>query len=1008
MSIFSSKKKVKEIKKTIPGFKSGDKEINIYKEDFNVLIVCYPKGLNKFPIHIYHLFDKVYSLFTGCNEEINGIERITISELNFRAKYTFYFPRDFEYISDVCHNLPKKDYNIIYNDFAINKPQKAANKYIILNKYRIDKKNVEFKNFEKNVSQFLEYEKIILFGLQKEFGISFDTIEINHEQIEKAILDEAESLKKEILEEEIKILCSKSLTKEVIDKIEMIFSKGNIDLNNSGNFFENLLNQEIKVDFKTYEKFIIFLSKRKVQLGNCINNEIKMLNNYLINGTTKFYFNDECFEIVNPKINLENLNSSIKKVSKKKLITVLVTAYNAEKFIIDTLKSIFENNILIKAIVINDNSNDCTKEVVEKFIAENNELDIELLNLEENVGPGIARNIGLKKVDTEYLMILDADDELFCNALDELYYEMIKNVSEITIFNHVYVNNTKKTIVNNKYKYNKQGIYIENETAKFYQNNTYAWGKLYVTKLIKENAINFSEGIYYEDIEFVLKALTHANRVTYIDKCYLKCNIFETSATRTNFENSFHINSYKEALKRIKDYGLKGSVSNKIKLLDALEKKIEIYAQKDIIENYEKNLKILSLEFMKLRQSLIGDYYIPKALFLITKNTFTQFMSMDKLDAELKKTAMHKEIPSKYKIVKYFEKFGFSKDFLVYFGFDFTYRGNSKYSFYEKLLENNLENIYFVTRSKDIPNFCRVSPYTLEFYYIISRAKTIFLESYVDLNHYFPTNTNVIQFWHGIQMKKLGFDSPEEYILRRNPNARSKATQFNQFTKVYSQNEFHEKVMKSSFGILAEKFERSLYPRVEYLVKNKKNSVLKEYIKSKLGINDEKTILYAPSWRDKWIEENDVSMIIDFEKIQIPSGYKVIFSPHPYIKPGIKEISNDKVIIARNIEMQDLILVSDICITDYSSIIFDFIEMDKPIYLYWKDFDEYNLYRGVYDEIVSDFEESTFMDEVSLFENVYNNKEVIKYPKYKYQKWFLGTLLKLNKWKKTNYEKSSK
>ena len=93
----------------------------------------------------------------------------------------------------------------------------------------------------------------------------------------------------------------------------------------------------------------------------------------------------------------------------KKTIDVIIPAYNAEKFIEKTIRSVLEQTYLPeKIIVVNDGSIDKTVEVVEE-ISKTSKVPIILIS-QENRGPNAARNVGLEHSDSEYIALLDADD----------------------------------------------------------------------------------------------------------------------------------------------------------------------------------------------------------------------------------------------------------------------------------------------------------------------------------------------------------------------------------------------------------------------------------------------------------------------------------------------------------------------------------------------------------------------------------------------------------------------
>ncbi len=116
-----------------------------------------------------------------------------------------------------------------------------------------------------------------------------------------------------------------------------------------------------------------------------------------------------------------------KKKGKRPMFTAIVPAYNEERAIVQTLKSLVALNYpkdKKQIIVVNDGSKDRTRELVESYIARNPGEPITLIN-QENQGKAVAMNKGLEIAKGEYFACLDADSFVAPNALIEMlpYFE---------------------------------------------------------------------------------------------------------------------------------------------------------------------------------------------------------------------------------------------------------------------------------------------------------------------------------------------------------------------------------------------------------------------------------------------------------------------------------------------------------------------------------------------------------------------------------------------------------
>ena len=104
-------------------------------------------------------------------------------------------------------------------------------------------------------------------------------------------------------------------------------------------------------------------------------------------------------------------------MSKTPLISVVVPAYNVEKYLTACLNSILSQTFTdFEIIVINDGSTDRTPQVLEQY-SSNSQIRI---HHQENSGPSVARNQGLILSKGQYICFIDGDDDIAPNYLEEL------------------------------------------------------------------------------------------------------------------------------------------------------------------------------------------------------------------------------------------------------------------------------------------------------------------------------------------------------------------------------------------------------------------------------------------------------------------------------------------------------------------------------------------------------------------------------------------------------------
>jgi CDP-glycerol glycerophosphotransferase len=154
----------------------------------------------------------------------------------------------------------------------------------------------------------------------------------------------------------------------------------------------------------------------------------------------------------------------------------------------------------------------------------------------------------------------------------------------------------------------------------------------------------------------------------------------------------------------------------------------------------------------------------------------------------------------------------------------------------------------------------------------------------------------------------------------------------------------------------------------------------KEQIRQELGISTfDKILTYAPTFRekDKGMEVLDFSSLIDALEARDQKKWGVLIRQHHKVKMQTQWNNDKRIIDASSYpEMQDILLISDVVISDYSSLVGDFILLRRPIFLYVPDLEEYKEGRGLY----FDIQKSPFIfatNTSDLFQKILDSNEAV-------------------------------
>lgn len=232
-------------------------------------------------------------------------------------------------------------------------------------------------------------------------------------------------------------------------------------------------------------------------------------------------------------------------------------------------------------------------------------------------------------------------------------------------------------------------------------------------------------------------------------------------------------------------------------------------------------------------------------------------------------------------------------------------------------------------------------------------------------DHIYPKKDQIyIQCWHGTPLKKLGYD------LKNTNNAMNSESEIHdkyridakKFKYILSPSKFASEKFASAWNLInthmTDKIVEKGYPRNDFLYNFKEEEIKK--IKQKLNLpENKKVILYAPTWRDDQHQAGvgyTYKTEVDFDilRSRLKNEYIILFRAH-YLVANSFDFEKYKGFIydvSKVDNINELYIVSDILITDYSSVFFDYANLKRPMIFYMYDFEKYkDDLRGFYIDI---------------------------------------------------------
>jgi glycosyltransferase involved in cell wall biosynthesis len=203
--------------------------------------------------------------------------------------------------------------------------------------------------------------------------------------------------------------------------------------------------------------------------------------------------------------------------------------------------------------------------------------------------------------------------------------------------------------------------------------------------------------------------------------------------------------------------------------------------------------------------------------------------------------------------------------------------------------------------------------------------------------------------WHGTPLKKLGKHIPGEFMAHCNIQRN-----LLHVTHLISPNPHTSDVLMGSYdvgGILSAKLAEVGYPRIDRTLRATPERCAD--IRSELGLDEGKpVVLYAPTWRgEHGHAQFDVDRLRDDVSAMAKLPCQLVFRGHHMVEKLLNGLDLPVVVAGQEIDTSDVLAITDILITDYSSIFFDFLPLKRPILYYAYDEQQYAKQRGLYFDI---------------------------------------------------------
>lgn len=665
--------------------------------------------------------------------------------------------------------------------------------------------------------------------------------------------------------------------------------------------------------------------------------------------------------------------------------SIIVVAYNIENFIEQALLScVFLGREDYEVIVVENKSTDDTLKFIKRVAADHPGL-FKIVENDKNYGLGIGRNIGIDHSQGKYLLFLDGDDWYSPDLLNHLSPVVNNTRCDVLIFNHARVYENGSVVPNKLSRILYEGARdTDSARRKIMDNFGTAWNKAYKASFISEKNFRFGQG-FYEDIDWNFETVLWAEKLYAIPVVLIFYRQRNGSITRSTDIRHFDIlEQYRRLIELLRQHPVYIIPFGSKMFIYARNQCMTVVNAKDRLPRgtHSRFLKETAKMLKEFRGVIGRNRIVPREWAIASGNIHTYKVGMSMINATNNmKSSVKKRVLAPIRsrwgklrqawgrrkrnhirnwsneraYRKFFQRLPIEDRLVLLESFWGQKIDCNPYALALALERNGYTCVWSLWENGTKPphyvaNVVRKN--SKEYYRVLAQAK--YLISNANLPDIWIKRSGQvhIQTFHGTPLKFMGLD-----IIKTNPkemNWNNYAERCRRWDFAISSNEYSTRIWRMNAPYNYKILETG-YPRNDILFS--KDGELIKRIRGDIGIpDDKKVVLYAPTFRES--DKNKKRSVANTEvfdagAIQEAFGdeYVLLVRGHYFLKSDSETRKGSIIDVSSYVLTNEVCLVSDVLITDYSSIMFDFACMGRPIILYVQDFEDYAKSRGMYFDI---------------------------------------------------------
>jgi CDP-glycerol glycerophosphotransferase len=666
------------------------------------------------------------------------------------------------------------------------------------------------------------------------------------------------------------------------------------------------------------------------------------------------------------------------------LLSIVLPVYQVQGYLRESLDSILGQSFTdVEVIAVDDRSPDHSGEILAEYAARDPRVTV--VSLAENVGLGHARNAGLDRATGEYVWFVDSDDWLAPGALAAIARRLEETTPDVLIFDHVRAHWGGRVgpSASGPHLAALPAVFTLREQPRAIDILHVAWNKVVRRELLTRFGFRFDSG-WYEDVSFTYPVLAAAGRIAVLPRVCVYYRQRRVGAiTRTVGDRHFEVfPHWQRVFALLDEWGLDVDDLRPLLFRRMIWHYLIVLGNADRVRYGSRGAFFARVAEDYRRYLPAGGYPIPEGLEgvkhrLVAHGRYRAFEALRLAFRAPKgaKTAADRRAPAIVRAAKglgrrtrnvlsrlYYRLHRLApidESLALYAAYWFRGYACNPAAIYERARElvPSVRGVWVVTggRAASMPSDVEyVVEGSLRYYMMLARARWMINNvNWPDWVVKRPGSVHVMTH-HGTPVKAMGLDQLKHPAGIRGTDLFAQLRRADRWDFSISANAFTTEVWDRAYPCGYQTLEVG-YPRNDRLATATAADVAA--VRERLGLAPGQTaVLYAPTYRDWPGGDRPVLAVEEFAD-RLPADHVLLLRAHYSRVPAHPTSSLSSAASAsageRTIDVsghptvEDLYLAADVLVTDYSSAMFDYAVLDRPIVIFAPDWEAYRTIRGV-------------------------------------------------------------